>query len=141
MEKNNDVCGVGVAYNSRITGVTYCFKTMDCTYNSAYLLGILLVVASGQTDIAESRALSHKDDLIAIYSNSWGPADNGFSVGRLSTLVERTFEQGAQSVRPTYHNITTHQQLPNPRKQTDKRGDPHSAVLLFISWFGSIFVQ
>ena len=24
MEKNN-VCGVGVAYNSRITGITYCF--------------------------------------------------------------------------------------------------------------------
>ena len=79
---------------------------MDCTYNSTNLSGILLIVASGQTDIAESRALSHKDDLIAIYSNSWGPADNGYSVERPSTLTERTFEQGAQSVRPTYHNHT-----------------------------------
>ena len=84
---------------------------MDCTYNSTNLSGILLL-GSGQTDIAESRALSHKDDLIAIYSNSWGPPDNGYSVERPSTLAERTFEQGAQSVRPSYHTITTHQQLP-----------------------------
>jgi hypothetical protein len=79
MEKSNDVCGVGVAYNSGITGI--------------------LLLAEGQTDIAESRALDYRDDIIAIYSNSWGPPDDGFSVGRPGTLAELTFGRAALTGR------------------------------------------
>ena len=63
--------------------------------------GILLLAAEGQTDIAESRALDYKDDIIAIYSNSWGPPDDGFSVGRPGILAELTFRRAALAVRYT----------------------------------------
>ena len=61
------------------------------------LLGILLVNLN-QTDIAEARALSHRSDVIDVYSNSWGPPDDGYSVGKLGPLAELTFKQEAKEV-------------------------------------------
>ena len=71
-----------------------------------FVSGILLL-AEGQTDIAESRALSYEDDIIAIYSNSWGPPDTGFSVERPETLAEMTLELGTQAVS-SQHTVYKH---------------------------------
>ena len=43
--------------------------------------------------------LSHKEDYIDVYSNSWGPLGNGFTVGGPGYLTESTFETGANQVR------------------------------------------
>ncbi|KAI0983309.1 hypothetical protein GJ496_007958 [Pomphorhynchus laevis] len=56
--KDNGICGVGVAYNARIAGI----RMLD---------------QSVMTDIIEAKSLSHKPNLIDIYSVSWGPVDNG----------------------------------------------------------------
>ena len=63
-----------------------------------FFSGIRLIT-EGQTDAAEARALSHLDDIIQIYSNSWGPSDLGFIVQGPDVLAKRTFEQGAREVR------------------------------------------
>ena len=48
--------------------------------------------------MAEARALSHDDDIIDIYSNSWGPPDFGFYVLGPGTMAERTFMEGVRKV-------------------------------------------
>lgn len=56
----NDVCGVGVAYKSKIGGV----RMLDGTVN----------------DAVEAKALGLNPDHIDIYSASWGPEDDGSTV-------------------------------------------------------------
>ena len=58
----------------------------------------ILLISAGQTDIAGARALSHEDDIIQIYSNSWGPFDFGYIVDGPDILASRTFEQQARLV-------------------------------------------
>ena len=65
---------------------------------SSFVSGILLL-GQGQTDIAEARALAYEDEIISIYSNSWGPLDDGFWVGGPEALATMTLEQGARQVR------------------------------------------
>lgn len=50
------------------------------------------------TDAMEARALGHKDSRIDIYSNSWGPPDNGFTVEKPGPLVRQTLAIGAREV-------------------------------------------
>lgn len=56
----NDICGVGVAYKSKIGGV----RMLDGTVN----------------DAVEAKALGLNPDHIDIYSASWGPEDDGSTV-------------------------------------------------------------
>ena len=56
------------------------------------------VLGDSQTDLQEARALSHRDDIISIYSNSWGPFDFGFTVEGPGPLVQRTFQIGTAEV-------------------------------------------
>ena len=63
----------------------------------ACIVGIR-VLGDNQTDLQEARALSHRDDVISIYSNSWGPFDFGFTVEGPGPLVQRTFQIGTAEV-------------------------------------------
>ena len=63
----------------------------------ACIIGIR-VLGDSQTDLQEARALSHRDDIISIYSNSWGPFDFGFTVEGPGPLVQRTFQIGTAEV-------------------------------------------
>ncbi|RUS73146.1 hypothetical protein EGW08_019088 [Elysia chlorotica] len=54
---NNDVCGVGIAYEARIGGVR--------------------VLDGPVSDSLEAEAISFNRDYIDIYSASWGPSDDG----------------------------------------------------------------
>ena len=47
---------------------------------------------SASTDIAKANMLSHQHNHIHIYSNSWGPSNEGFNVARPGRLTRRTFE-------------------------------------------------
>ena len=58
-------------------------------------------------DLSEASSLSHAQDSIHIYSNSWGPKDDGFTVEALGPLVTRTLESGARKVNDTW-NIAIH---------------------------------
>ena len=58
----------------------------------------ILLLGLEQTDVEDARALSHENDIIDIYSNSWGPFDGGFVVEGPLTLAQMTLEQGAREV-------------------------------------------
>lgn len=79
MAADNDgtKCGVGVAFNAQISGVR--------------LLG------GSVTDAMEADAVSHRNDAIHIYNNSWGPSDTG-------TILEAP---GPLTLAALEDNITT----------------------------------
>lgn len=55
---DNGICGVGIAYNAQIAGI----RMLDQPF---------------MTDTIEALSMSHRSDLIDIYSASWGPTDDG----------------------------------------------------------------
>lgn len=71
---NNNKCGVGVAYNSRIGGV----RMLD----------------GDVTDAIEAWSLGLKKDYIDIYSSSWGPDDNGCTVDGPGPMAKKAFREG-----------------------------------------------
>uniref|UniRef100_A0AAQ6A3H8 P/Homo B domain-containing protein n=1 Tax=Amphiprion ocellaris TaxID=80972 RepID=A0AAQ6A3H8_AMPOC len=71
---NNDVCGVGVAYNAKIGGV----RMLD----------------GEVTDVVEAHSLSLNPQHIHIYSASWGPEDDGKSLDGPAKLAREAFLQG-----------------------------------------------
>ena len=50
------------------------------------------------TDLEEANALGHMSDIVEIYSNSWGPIDDGSTVEGPGNLLQRTFEMGVRQV-------------------------------------------
>ena len=50
------------------------------------------------SDVIEAGSLGYMSDYIHIYSNSWGPADNGFTVAKPGCLLSQTFENGVVKV-------------------------------------------
>ena len=58
-------------------------------------LGIRLL--GGNTDLNEAQSLSYTNDVIDIYSNSWGPFDDG-SIGGPERLTQMALKNGAETV-------------------------------------------
>ncbi|XP_033102702.1 neuroendocrine convertase 2-like [Anneissia japonica] len=58
---DNGICGVGVAYKSKVAGI----RMLDQPY---------------MTDLIEASSMSFKPQMIDIYSASWGPQDDGRTV-------------------------------------------------------------
>ena len=71
---NNNMCGVGVAYNSRIGGV----RMLD----------------GDVTDAIEAWSLGLARDFIDIYSSSWGPDDDGRTVDGPGPMAKEAFREG-----------------------------------------------
>ncbi|KAL5008750.1 hypothetical protein ScPMuIL_014331 [Solemya velum] len=80
-EKFNNECMSGIAYNSTLVGV----RIMDSEKNV--------------TDAQEGDALIHELDTVDIYSNSWGPDDDGIGYEGPSLYVRDAIAQGIQSGR------------------------------------------
>eukprot|EP01114_Cavostelium_apophysatum_P007186 TRINITY_DN1901_c0_g1_i1.p1 TRINITY_DN1901_c0_g1~~TRINITY_DN1901_c0_g1_i1.p1 ORF type:complete len:575 (+),score=136.02 TRINITY_DN1901_c0_g1_i1:46-1770(+) len=76
--RDNGVCGVGSAYRAGLAGIR--------------------LISAASTDLQESNALTYKWDLNSIYSNSWGPVDDGRrkeGPGRLAAAgLARAVQQG-----------------------------------------------
>ena len=53
---------------------------------------------TGITDAEIASALSHSRSNIDIYSNSWGPSDDGFVVGGPSYLSKMAVMEGTEVV-------------------------------------------
>lgn len=75
----NDVCGVGVAYDSRIAGIR------------------ILSKAIGDADEAEAMIFKYQDNQI--YSCSWGPSDDGRTMEAPGILIKRAMLQAVQKGR------------------------------------------
>jgi len=80
--RDNGVCGVGVAYDSKIAGI----RMLDQPY---------------MTDLIEANSMGHEPDLIDIYSASWGPTDDGKTVDGPRNATMRAIVRGVNEVHVT----------------------------------------
>ena len=71
---NNSACGVGSAFGSKLAGIR--------------------ILAKSTTDAVEAGALSYKYNVNDIYSNSWGPPDDGRRLEGPGKLAAAAVEQG-----------------------------------------------
>lgn len=55
--------------------------------------------------MAEARALTHKLDTFDIYSNSWGPNDDGATMELIGKLGAKAIEKGVTEARFTRNPI------------------------------------
>lgn len=78
MEANNRKCGVGIAFEASIGGI----KLLDGLMN----------------DRVEGEALSYKQELIDIYSASWGPSDDGETLDGPRRLASEALKRGVTEV-------------------------------------------
>ncbi|KAH3799242.1 hypothetical protein DPMN_152848 [Dreissena polymorpha] len=51
----------------------------------------------------EAAALNYKLSDIDIFSNSWGPSDNGQSFAPLPSVVNAAFKEGVEKVKTLNH--------------------------------------
>lgn len=79
MAMNNGVCGVGVAYDARI--------------------GAVRMLDGDVTDAIEARSLGLQPQHIDIYTNSWGPNDDGRTMESPGPLAQQALMQGVSSGR------------------------------------------
>lgn len=75
----NDVCGVGVAYDSKVAGVRILSKPV--------------------TDEDEAVAINYGFQETSIYSCSWGPMDDGKTMDAPGVLIQRAMVNGIQKGR------------------------------------------
>lgn len=75
----NDVCGVGVAYDSKVSGIR--------------------ILSGGISDADEAAALNYGYNETAIYSCSWGPPDDGRSMEAPSALIQKAVLNGIENGR------------------------------------------
>ncbi|KAI1338284.1 peptidase S8/S53 domain-containing protein [Xylariaceae sp. FL0016] len=75
----NDVCGVGVAYDSQIAGIRILSKQIS--------------------DADEAEAMNYDYDHNQIYSCSWGPPDDGRSMDAPGILIKKAMVNGVQHGR------------------------------------------
>lgn len=79
-KRDNKICGLGVAYNSKIAGL----RMLDQPY---------------MTDLIEANSMGHKPDMIHIYSASWGPTDDGKTVDGPRNATMRAIVKGVNEGR------------------------------------------
>jgi kexin len=75
----NNVCGVGVAYDSQISGVR--------------------ILSAPITDVDEAEAVAYKNQVNDIYSCSWGPPDDGATMDAPGVLIRRAMQKSVQEGR------------------------------------------
>ncbi|CAB4253840.1 similar to Saccharomyces cerevisiae YNL238W KEX2 Subtilisin-like protease (proprotein convertase) [Maudiozyma barnettii] len=77
--KNNGFCGIGAAYNAKVSG--------------------LRILSGDLTAEDEAASLMYALDINDIYSCSWGPADDGTHLQGPSDLVKKAFIKGTNDGR------------------------------------------
>lgn len=82
---NNTHCGVGVAPEATLAGIR--------------------LIAAPTTDVDEAMGLSHRSDLVDIYSSSWGPADDGATLAGPGRVTNEAFVMNVARGRNGRGNI------------------------------------
>jgi len=77
--RDNSECGVGSAYRAQLAG--------------------LRILSSNVYDADEAAALSYKNNENQIYSNSWGPTDDGKRLEGMGPLLQLAMEQSINTGR------------------------------------------
>ncbi|CAK9301518.1 unnamed protein product [Gordionus sp. m RMFG-2023] len=85
-KRDNGICGVGIAYDSKVAGI----RMLDQPY---------------MTDLIEANSMGHEPNLIDIYSASWGPTDDGKTVDGPRNLTMRAIVKGVNEGRNGLGNI------------------------------------
>lgn len=95
------VAGVALATGNNSTGVSGAAPDAS--------LAAIRLIAAGTTDWVEANGLSFEQDEIDIYSNSWGPSDDGMidAVGQAGPLAIAAIRQGVTTGRGGLGNIYT----------------------------------
>ncbi|KAI1794703.1 peptidase S8/S53 domain-containing protein [Ganoderma leucocontextum] len=75
----NDVCGVGIAYESKVAGIR--------------------ILSGPISDIDEAAALNYDYQNTSIYSCSWGPPDDGRSMEGPNHLIKKAMVNGIEQGR------------------------------------------
>uniref|UniRef100_A0AC35TVK1 P/Homo B domain-containing protein n=1 Tax=Rhabditophanes sp. KR3021 TaxID=114890 RepID=A0AC35TVK1_9BILA len=78
--RDNGICGVGVAYDSKVAGI----RMLDQPY---------------MTDLIEANSMGHEPHKIHIYSASWGPVDNAMTVDGPRNATMRAIVKGVNEGR------------------------------------------
>jgi kexin len=81
----NNVCGVGMAYDSKIAGIRILSKPIS--------------------DEDEASAINYKYEENHIYSCSWGPPDDGQTMEAPGVLIQRAMVNGVQKGRQGYGSV------------------------------------
>lgn len=72
-----------------------CYRVDYKKFN--FSLGVRML--DGQaTDVLEGSALSFQSDYIDVYSNCWGPKDDGKTYGKPGKLAQEALKQGTLKV-------------------------------------------
>uniref|UniRef100_A0A1I8JIV9 P/Homo B domain-containing protein n=1 Tax=Macrostomum lignano TaxID=282301 RepID=A0A1I8JIV9_9PLAT len=79
MTANNSFCGVGIAFNARISGVK--------------------ILENDASDLREARGLTHALPRVHVYSSSWGPSDDGATMEAPGDLAREALKIGAEQGR------------------------------------------
>ena len=85
MARNNGVCGIGIAFNARI--------------------GAVRMLDGDVSDAIEGRSLSLNPNHVDIYTNSWGPNDDGATVEAPGPQAMAAFRNGVAKGRLGLGNI------------------------------------
>ncbi|GLB34763.1 putative kex protein [Lyophyllum shimeji] len=75
----NDVCGVGIAHDSKVAGIR--------------------ILSAPISDVDEAVALNYGFQNVSVYSCSWGPPDNGRAMGSPSYLIKKSVVNGINNGR------------------------------------------
>ncbi|KZT09596.1 uncharacterized protein LAESUDRAFT_646202 [Laetiporus sulphureus 93-53] len=75
----NDVCGVGIAYDSQVAGIR--------------------ILSGPISDVDEASSLNYDYQNTSIYSCSWGPPDDGKSMEGPGYLIKKAIVNGVQNGR------------------------------------------
>ena len=57
-----------------------------------------LALLGAETDMNEASSLSFENDIVDVYSNSWGPFDDGYTVSGPEELTKIALENGINHV-------------------------------------------
>lgn len=63
------------------------------------IVGIRLFKESKASDTEEAKAFKFERNLIDIYSNSWGPVDNGFFIRGPGRKAKKALQDGVRKVK------------------------------------------
>lgn len=104
------MCGVGIAYNSKIAG--------------------LRILSGDISDVDEALALNYAYQNTSIYSCSWGPSDDGRTMEAPSLLIQKAILEGIQNGRGGKGSIFVF---------ASGNGAPHGDQCNFDGYTNSIF--
>lgn len=100
--RDNGVCGVGVAYDSKVAGNLLKSASVVIPYPHGCplttILGIRMLDQPYMTDLIEANSMGHEPNLIDIYSASWGPTDDGKTVDGPRNATMRAIVRGVNEV-------------------------------------------